>query len=244
MKTKINLESGQTLIETIVAIFILTMALVSGLGLAIYAMTTTQETKERIIATNLAREGIEVIRMMRDSNWLAAQNTSTNSDDLRNCNYPTGTRSCYPRAFDHPNDMDAQNAPSYYIVAYTPNAAPSVQQFILDRAFSPSNVNYLMCLLPSGIYANNNGTTISCQGDSVFARQVQITTGNTNSPFTNDRNSPNSGNGHSPEKIVTSTVIWRGKGCTSYDSGVVPATFVTECKITVIEHLTNWKDYQ
>lgn len=64
-------ESGQTLIETIVAIFVLTTGLSAGLGLAIFAFGSASEITERITATGLAREGIEVTRRMRDSNWLA-----------------------------------------------------------------------------------------------------------------------------------------------------------------------------
>src|SRR3989338_2611226 len=65
-----NCQSGQTLIETVVAIFILASGLSAGLALAVFAFSSTSNNAERVVATSLAREGVEVIRRMRDSNWL------------------------------------------------------------------------------------------------------------------------------------------------------------------------------
>ena len=76
-------SDGQTLIETIVAIFVLTTGLAAGLGLAIYAFGASSEIVERITATGLAREGIEVIRSKRDSNWLAG--TLSDCGDGQRC---------------------------------------------------------------------------------------------------------------------------------------------------------------
>src|SRR3989344_2406253 len=71
MIQKYEKEKGQTLIETVVALFVLTTGLTAGLSLAIYSFSTTTEISRKIIATGLAREGIEVARRQRDSNWLA-----------------------------------------------------------------------------------------------------------------------------------------------------------------------------
>ncbi|MDP3993974.1 MAG: hypothetical protein Q8P75_03285 [bacterium] len=70
------LNSGQTLIETIVAIFILTTGLASGLALAVYAFGASTDIAEQIVATGLAREGIEAARGKRDSNWIAGALTN------------------------------------------------------------------------------------------------------------------------------------------------------------------------
>ena len=72
-------QNGQTLIETIVAIFVLTTGLSAGLGLAIFAFGGASDITERIAATSLAREGIEAVRRMRDSNWLAGAITDCGS---------------------------------------------------------------------------------------------------------------------------------------------------------------------
>lgn len=65
------MQKGQTLIETIIAIFILTTGLSSGLALAIFAFGSASDITEKVAATGLAREGTEAVRRMRDSNWLS-----------------------------------------------------------------------------------------------------------------------------------------------------------------------------
>lgn len=59
---------GFTLIETIVAVAVLTAALTGPLVLAQRSLKATQEARNRISATYLADEGIEVVRSMRDNN--------------------------------------------------------------------------------------------------------------------------------------------------------------------------------
>jgi len=62
---------GFTIIETFIAISIITVGLVGVLGLVSYTISISRISHTEIIAANLAQEGIEVIRNIRDSNWLA-----------------------------------------------------------------------------------------------------------------------------------------------------------------------------
>jgi hypothetical protein len=73
MKNKIAIndnQKGQTLIETLVAIFILTAGLISAVGLAIYSFNSTDNASKQVVGTALAREGVEIIQNIRDTNWL------------------------------------------------------------------------------------------------------------------------------------------------------------------------------
>lgn len=63
-------ELGFTLIEGIVASGIISTALIVGLALAYSNLTASRANSDRIIAANLAREALEVVRNIRDSNWL------------------------------------------------------------------------------------------------------------------------------------------------------------------------------
>src|SRR5258708_8211428 len=85
--------SGESLIETMVAIFILVMGISAAVGLATYTFSSSTSITKQIVATGLAREGLEALRNMRDTNWL----TSTLSS---NCyDYTSGSSSggnCYP----------------------------------------------------------------------------------------------------------------------------------------------------
>ena len=64
-------RGGQTLLEGIIAIFVVTVGLMAVIGLAISNNTNAQLNNNRVIATTLAREGLEVVKHVRDSNWLA-----------------------------------------------------------------------------------------------------------------------------------------------------------------------------
>ncbi len=63
-------QSGITLIEVLVASSILIVGIVAALILAMYSLRVAEVSKQELIATNLAREGVEVVRNIRDSNWL------------------------------------------------------------------------------------------------------------------------------------------------------------------------------
>lgn len=57
--------------EVIVAFGIMVMGIVAVLILTSYNITASGYAEKRLIASNLAREALEVVRNERDSNWLA-----------------------------------------------------------------------------------------------------------------------------------------------------------------------------
>ncbi len=76
MKFKIKLflktKSGQGILEVVVAISVITVALVAIINLAIFNINVQGYNHNMLVASNLARESIEVVRNIRDSNWLDA----------------------------------------------------------------------------------------------------------------------------------------------------------------------------
>lgn len=67
---KKNTNHGFTLIEVLLAVFIF-MVGISSLSITInMAVSSITETKSKLIASYLAQEGIEIVRNIRDSNWL------------------------------------------------------------------------------------------------------------------------------------------------------------------------------
>jgi len=74
-------EKGQTLVETMVAIFILVMGITAALGLAIYSFNASSLVNKQLAAMGLAREGMEAVKNMRDTNWLQ----SVQFDPTCNC---------------------------------------------------------------------------------------------------------------------------------------------------------------
>ena len=64
-------QRGQTFIELLTAIFVLSVALVGALSLATSNTHNQTIGSLRLTASGLAREGVEIARALRDSNWLA-----------------------------------------------------------------------------------------------------------------------------------------------------------------------------
>lgn len=69
--SKAENQKGITLIETIVALAIVSIGLVSGLSLALMSTARATDAKEKLIAMHLAQEGLELARSERDAEGLA-----------------------------------------------------------------------------------------------------------------------------------------------------------------------------
>lgn len=213
-------QAGQTLIETIAAIFLLTMALTSAIGLSIYAFSASTISQKQVIATSLAAEGVDVIRMMRDSNWLAGA-AKGGSYDLKNCP-DIGDKPCYQKAYE--------KVPPYN--NYDLNTGNRRLSFdVTSRVWSLSNTqNYDLYLQGNGTYTHsNNGTT------PIFARMINISL-NSAAPFSNQNSNQ--------ELIVKSVVAWRDKKCPNFNSNQDLLALVSICKTMTEQHFTNWKDYK
>ncbi len=61
---------GETIAETIVALTILAMGIAMTSTLMANSLRNVNTSKYRVIAVNIAREGIEAVRNIRDTNWL------------------------------------------------------------------------------------------------------------------------------------------------------------------------------
>jgi len=81
-------QKGQSLMELLVALFILVSALAATVVLIVTSINAGRESRQRLISTNFAREGIEIVRNVRDSNW--SDDTGVAWDDgLTDSNYVT-----------------------------------------------------------------------------------------------------------------------------------------------------------
>lgn len=63
-------KAGVTILEVVVAIFVIMTGLISALALIFSSILGARFSKNEFIAANLGREAIEVVRQIRDSNWL------------------------------------------------------------------------------------------------------------------------------------------------------------------------------
>lgn len=78
-------SKGFTLLETIVAIGVITTGFVSALALITNSYFYISNIQNRLVAANLAAEGIELVRNIRDNNWLQSQawNLGLNEGDYQ-----------------------------------------------------------------------------------------------------------------------------------------------------------------
>lgn len=67
----LNDKKGLTLVEVIVALAVIVMGVVAGLTLTVYNLKASMFGEHQLVAANLARESLEIIRAKRDTNWLA-----------------------------------------------------------------------------------------------------------------------------------------------------------------------------
>ena len=82
-KFVIGRERGFTLVEAMVALIIITVALGPVFILATSSVNVALRIEHNLIASNLAQEGVEVVRNIRDTNWL--------NGSVFDANLPAGT---------------------------------------------------------------------------------------------------------------------------------------------------------
>lgn len=66
----IRQQPGQSLLEAIIAIGVILVSVVASTTLIVSTTRVGRVSQDRVEAANLAREGIEIIRSIRDTNWL------------------------------------------------------------------------------------------------------------------------------------------------------------------------------
>lgn len=101
-------KNGQGLLEAVVAIGIIVAGLLSVLTLTTSNIMTAGEASSQLLANNLAREGIEAVRIIRDSSWLNNPNEPwygyvTTADD------PTAIPVLDPVSFDWTLDFQVED---------------------------------------------------------------------------------------------------------------------------------------
>ena len=216
-------QQGQTLIETLVACFILVMGITSALALATYSLGATGNIKQQIIGMGLAREGIEVVKNMRDTNWLRGTLSSECHNFIENDN----SSLCYLdwiQVDDGYNISGEGGTASYSLRFESKNLLPW-SLYRTNKEFGLSNVNGDRGI--AQVYYNNaDGATIS-QSDSGFARKISITEERA-APF--DQNT-------GPRLKISSQVWWSGKNCEL----TVDVNPDRSCSVTLETYLTNWR---
>ena len=223
-----NRESGQTLIETMVAVFIMVMGVTAALGLANYSLSASSGIRNQIMGMGLAREGLEAVKNMRDTNWLNA----TISND------------CYNYSTSSPG---TPATPSYCYRSWLNVSSPGFNisppsgqpEFTVD--FNSGSSTFWTPVKVSGAadYALYFDANAGVQGfyssnssfpRSPFYRQILIDNTTASAPFNQDLG---------PRLLVTSRVWWTDAKCPR----VATWPGKGRCSIELQMYMTNWKTF-
>lgn len=71
-----RLLKGQSLVELLIAMFVIVVGLTAATNMILSNARTQEESAARVVGANLAREGVELAKAVRDSNWIAGGSTS------------------------------------------------------------------------------------------------------------------------------------------------------------------------
>ena len=69
-------RSAFTLLETVTVLFIISVGLIGVLSLTIKSANVQNENKNLFIASQLAQEGLELVRNVRDTNWILSTSSA------------------------------------------------------------------------------------------------------------------------------------------------------------------------
>lgn len=212
-------RSGQTLLEMVIAIGIILASVITTVTLIVTTITAGRESQTRIEAANFAREGVEIIRGIRDSNWIKI---SRNIDDGAALTMwdDDGTAAGY-------NSLGGTSGDQYYIAAYIPRTGWKL------IAETDPDVAYPILYVPdpAGSYYTQDAcpASLTCT-DTKFNRIIRV---QTNQPVT-----VSFGGGVTKTTnpiVVTSIVEWRDRLGNHHraDSRLKP--------MTAIEWLYDWQ---
>ncbi len=73
--TRLLTKRGFSIGEIMLAAFVLSVAMIAAINLLIVSFSNSAKSRDRVVASMLAQEGIEVVRNIRDNNWAAGRDT-------------------------------------------------------------------------------------------------------------------------------------------------------------------------
>lgn len=167
-----RLNSGFTLVETLVAVAILGTAIVGPFVAIQTALKASYAARDQLVATMLAQEGIEYVRGVRDSNYLynIKNPTLTAKSWLQGVDGTGGSVDCVDAV---PTDGTARRC------LVDPTAATSIRLCDSNGAGTCDRLNYVPSLriytqaTPSGYVASTFTRSVTLS--PIGANEMQVT---------------------------------------------------------------------
>lgn len=140
-RNKIKNQPGYSFIEVMVAVFLVTTGLLAAVFLISKSLGQSLDSRDQQVADLLAQEGVELVRNVRDNDWLSGAQGFANIIVNPNCRMSTGPGLLCNQGAGLANYrlyLDASKA--YYIQAGAPDKATkfyrkiSIQKLSVDPA--------------------------------------------------------------------------------------------------------------
>lgn len=234
-KTKIT---GQTLVETVVGVFVLTIGITTALGLSAAIFNASSSAVKQVIGAGLAREGVEAVFSMRGTNWLKGT-LSTNCYNYAN----GGTLDAYCHkdwqklspVVGGSYDLDPPTGSKSYTLGINPNAGTTESYWLLAQqpGGNPDFRLYYDATISSGLLYK---TTSSGAVQSDYFREIMLTEETDSTVPAAPYYKASIG----PRLRVNSRVWWNDRGC---PGATTWAATVPKCRIELVSFLTNWRNY-
>lgn len=235
LKLKSHRQAGQTLFETMVAAMVLVMGIAAAVALAVFSIGASSTVSKQLIAVGMAREAIEVIKNMRDTNWLQANLSNTCYDFYEQAN---NGAFCYQEWLNNSGGYNIDPGASLvgnYILQLDNNPLQEKSWILTNVTNNPMyGMDYYKASaagnddIRTGLYKPTEGPVSS--SSTKMGRKITITKQTNMLAF-------NKSTG--PRLKVRVDVWWADKRCPVSED--VPTG--SACVVTLETYLTNWKDY-
>ncbi len=139
-------KRAESLVEVIIAIFVVAMGAGITSSLVVSALQSNSFSRDNLIALNLAVEGLEAVRDIRDSNWLKFSFDQKTCWDL----LPSQTE-----CNENSKRIETKNYTTYLGADYAWQLKEAGTPLNLDTT-NPDNNNYVLNLRSDGIQPNPN----------------------------------------------------------------------------------------
>lgn len=190
-KTGYGKKTAETLIEVIIALFVLVIGSGAATVLIVSALQANTFSKDSLVGLNLAVEGIEAIRNIRDTNWVKFSYDKENCWNMLpekasgdDCTSGSGN---LIDASNYTVDLDTSN----YTWGLTKTGSVGASDLDLEGATATTNAPYKLYFidLDNSYNSDNQGTALddhdlfvsndiggaSNTGESKFYRMVSVT---------------------------------------------------------------------
>lgn len=110
-----NTKKGFSMGEAVISVFVVAIGLVATINLIVSGLSHSMDSRDHIIASQLAQGGVELVRNIRDNDWAVGNNSFVSMPTSNNCRIDyTGSSSLQCGLSNNGNDYTLSYSGNYY----------------------------------------------------------------------------------------------------------------------------------